>query len=163
MFLLLITLYISGVCIQKGRKFRWWQSAILFYITAGVTLSNGIKVFLSGFFVNLRNFFRPKYLLLAVVFPAALLWATATWENETFVQPKEKAKAEQKERMAEKTKQRVAQMSPEEKAEFEKKQAQKKLRKFVEEQPETIRQVLIRYPYSLHLPPRGMNRICIDD
>ena len=60
MFLLLITLYISGVCIKKGREFKWWQSAILFYITAGVTLSNGIKVFLSGFFVNLRDFFRPK-------------------------------------------------------------------------------------------------------
>ena len=27
MFLLLVTLYISGVCIQKGREFRWWQSA----------------------------------------------------------------------------------------------------------------------------------------
>ena len=66
MFLLLITLYISGVCIQKGREFRWWQSAIFFYVTAGVTLSNGIKVFLSGFFVNLKDFFRPKYLLLAL-------------------------------------------------------------------------------------------------
>ena len=30
MFLLLITLYISGVCIQKGREFKWWQSAIMF-------------------------------------------------------------------------------------------------------------------------------------
>ena len=71
MFLLLITLYISGVCIQKGREFNWWQSAILFFITAGVTLSNGIKVFLAGFFVNLRDFFRPKYLLMAVILPAA--------------------------------------------------------------------------------------------
>ena len=84
MFLLLVTLYISGVCIKKGREFRWWQSAIFFYITAGVTLSNGIKVFLSGFFVNLKDFFRPKYLLLAVILPAALLWATATWEYQKF-------------------------------------------------------------------------------
>ena len=80
MFLLLITLYISGICIKKRREFKWWQSAILFYITAGVTLSNGVKVFLSGFFVNLRDFFRPKYLLLAVILPAALLWGTAQWE-----------------------------------------------------------------------------------
>ena len=29
MFLLLITLYISGICIKKGREFLWWQSAIL--------------------------------------------------------------------------------------------------------------------------------------
>ena len=82
MFLLLITLYISGICI--------------FYITAGVTLSNGIKVFLSGFFVNLKDFFRPKYLLLAVLLPAALLWGTAQWEYREYVLPKEKARAETK-------------------------------------------------------------------
>ena len=104
MFLLLITLYISGVCIKKRREFKWWQSALFFYITAGVTLSNGIKVFLSGFFVNLRDFFRPKYLLLAVILPAALLWGTATWEYRTYVLPKEKARAELKARIAKKKK-----------------------------------------------------------
>ena len=113
MFLLLITLYISGVCIQKGREFRWWQSAIFFYITAGVTLSNGIKVFLSGFFVNLKDFFRPKYLLLAVVLPAALLWGTAVWEYRTYVLPKEKARAEMKARQEKVLKEKVAAMSPE--------------------------------------------------
>ena len=125
MFLLLITLYISGVCIKKGREFKWWQSAILFYITAGVTLSNGIKVFLSGFFVNLRDFFRPKYLLLAVVLPAALLWATATWEYHQYVLPKEKTKAELKVRKAEELKARVAQMTPKERERFEKRKAKR--------------------------------------
>ena len=125
MFLLLITLYISGVCIKKGREFRWWQSAILFYMTAGVTLSNGIKVFLSGFFVNLRDFFRPKYLLLAVILPAALLWGTASWEYRQYVLPKEKTKEELKIRKAEELKERVAQMSPEQRERFEKKKAQR--------------------------------------
>ena len=125
MFLLLITLYISGICIKKGREFRWWQSAILFYITAGVTLSNGIKVFLSGFFVNLKDFFRPKYLLLAVILPAALLWVTATWEYRTFVLPKEKARAELKEQKAREVKERVAKMSPEERQRFEKRKARR--------------------------------------
>ena len=128
MFLLLITLYISGVCIQKGREFRWWQSAIFFYITAGVTLSNGIKVFLSGFFVNLKDFFRPKYLLLAVVLPAALLWGTAVWEYRTYVLPKEKARAEMKARQEEVLKEKVAAMSPEERKTFEAKQARRELR-----------------------------------
>ena len=128
MFLLLITLYISGVCIQKGREFRWWQSAIFFYITAGVTLSNGIKVFLSGFFVNLKDFFRPKYLLLAVVLPAALLWGTAMWEYRTYVLPKEKARAEMKARQEEVLKEKVAAMSPEERKTFEAKQARRELR-----------------------------------
>ena len=103
MFLLLITLYISGKCMQKGREFRWWQSAILFFITAGVTLSNGIKIFLAGFFVNLRDFFRPRYLLMAVILPAALLWGVAMWEYHTFTIPKEKSKTEQKMREAEQT------------------------------------------------------------
>ena len=128
MFLLLITLYISGVCIQKGREFRWWQSAIFFYVTAGVTLSNGIKVFLSGFFVNLKDFFRPKYLLLAVVLPAALLWGTAVWEYRTYVLPKEKARAETKARQEEVLKEKVAAMSPEERKTYEAKQARRELR-----------------------------------
>ena len=128
MFLLLITLYISGVCIQKGREFRWWQSAIFFYITAGVTLSNGIKVFLSGFFVNLKDFFRPKYLLLAVVLPAALLWGTAVWEYRTYVLPKEKARAETKARQEKVLKEKVAAMSPEDRKTFEAKQAHRELR-----------------------------------
>ena len=127
MFLLLITLYVSGVCIKKGREFRWWQSAIFFYITAGVTLSNGIKVFLSGFFVNLKDFFRPKYLLLAVILPAALLWATATWEYRKFVLPKEKARAELKERKAKELKEQVAQMSPEQREKFEEKKARREV------------------------------------
>lgn len=128
MFLLLITLYISGVCIQKGREFRWWQSAIFFYVTAGVTLSNGIKVFLSGFFVNLKDFFRPKYLLLAVVLPTVLLWGTAVWEYRTYVLPKEKARAEMKTRQEEALKKQVAAMSPEDRKTFEAKQARRELR-----------------------------------
>ena len=127
MFLLLLTLYISGVCILKRREFLWWQSALLFYITAGVTLSNGIKVFMSGFFVNLRDFFRPRYLLLAVILPAALLWGTATWEYRRFVLPKEKARAELKARKAKEVEERVARMSPEEKQIFEKKKARRKI------------------------------------
>ena len=125
MFLLLITLYISGVCIKKRRKFLWWQSAILFYITAGVTLSNGIKVFLSGFFVNLSKFFRPKYLLLAVILPAALLWGTAIWEYRTYVLPKEKARAEQKAKKQAALEQKIATMTPEERAKYEEKKAKR--------------------------------------
>ena len=136
MFLILLTLYISGKCIQKGREFRWWQSAVLFCITAGVTLSNGVKVVLASFFVNLKPHFSPltshfslliKYLLLAVILPAALLWGTALWQHHTFVLPKEKAQAEQKIRKAEQEKARVAQMSPDERARFEAKKARREV------------------------------------
>ena len=127
MFLILLTLYISGKCIKKGREFQWWQSAVLFYITAGVTLTNGVKVFLSGLFVNRKDFFRPKYLLLAVVLPAALLWGTALWQYHTFTLPKEKIQAEQKMRKAEQEKERMAQMSPDERARYEAKKARREV------------------------------------
>ena len=125
MFLILLTLYISGICIRKGREFQWWQSAILFIIMAGVTLSNGVKVFLAGFFVNLKDFFRPKYLLLAVVLPAALLWGIAVWEHHTFVEPRQQAREAMKQRKAEEEKTRVAQMSPEARARYEAKKAKR--------------------------------------
>lgn len=125
MFLLLLTFYISGMCFRKGRAFQWWQSAILFYITAGVTLSNGIMVFLSGIFVNKRDFFRPKYLLLAVILPLALLWATAVWQHEAIVQPRQEARENMKMIEDEKMEARVAQMSQEERARYEAKKARR--------------------------------------
>ena len=128
MFLLLITLYISGRCIQKGREFKWWQSALLFFITAGVTLSNGVKTFLSGFFVNLRDFFRPKYLLLAVILPAGLLWGVAVWEYRTFVLPKELARQEAKAAKQKRIEEQVAQMSPEMRKNYEKRQERRAAR-----------------------------------
>ena len=128
MFLLLITLYISGRCIQKGREFKWWQSALLFFITAGVTLSNGVKTFLSGFFVNLRDFVRPKYLLLAVILPAALLWGVAVWEYRTFALPKELARQEANAAKKKRIEEQVAQMSPEMRKNYEKRQERRAAR-----------------------------------
>lgn len=127
MFLLLTLLYISGVCIKKGREFKWWQSAMLFFITGGVTLSNGVKVFLTGFFVNLKDFFRPKYLLLAVILPAGLLWSVAVWEYRTYSLPKEKARAERKAQKEKMIAERVAQMTPEQRAEYEQRKARREL------------------------------------
>ena len=125
MFLLLMTFYISGICIRKGREFRWWQSAVLFFITAGVTLSNGVKVFLSGFFVNRRDFFRPKYLLLAVLLPSSLLWGTAVWQHYTFVEPRQQAREKVEKLKSERVKERVAKMSPEERARYEAKKTRR--------------------------------------
>ncbi|MGN0282578.1 MAG: DUF6080 domain-containing protein [Prevotella sp.] len=97
MFLLLMALYISGKCIQRGRKLNIVQTCLLFIFTAGTTLSNGIKIYIDALFVNGRSLFRPKYILLAIILPCALMWGFATWENETFTLPREaKAKAKQR-------------------------------------------------------------------
>lgn len=128
MFLLLMTLYISGRCIQKGREFQWWQSALLFFITAGVTLSNGVKTFLSGLFVNRRDFFRVRYLLLAVILPAALLWGVAVWEYRSFVLPKELARQEAKAAQQKRIEEQVARMTPEERLKYEARQTRREAR-----------------------------------
>lgn len=91
MFLLLLTLYVAGRWMQEDREMTILQTLVLFVITAGVTLSNGVKVLIDALFVNGKRFFRPQYLLAAVVLPAALLWLFATWENLTYIVPKEKA------------------------------------------------------------------------
>ena len=128
MFLLMITLYISGKCIQKGREFKWWQSALLFFVTAGVTLSNGVKTFLSGFFVNRKDFFRLKYLLMGVILPAALIWGIAVVEYRTSVLPREKARQEAKAEKQKKMEERVALLTPEQRAAYEKRQEAREVR-----------------------------------
>ena len=94
MFMLLMTIYVSGKCMQRGRRLNIRQTWLLFLFTAGTTLSNGIKVYIDALFVNGRRLFRVKYILLAIVLPCALIWGFASWEHATFTVPREaKAKA----------------------------------------------------------------------
>lgn len=126
MMLLLLTFYVSGRCMQRGRELRWWQSLLLFVLTAGVTLSNGIKTFLSGLFVNGRRFFRPKYLLLAVLLPAALMWSFAQWEYKTYVHPREVAREALRVQKEKEREAFVASLSPEQRQVVEQKQERRK-------------------------------------
>ena len=107
MMLLLMTLYISGICMQKGRRLTTWQTVVLFVLTAGVSLNNGLKTFLAALFTNGRKFFRPKYLLLGIILPAALMWAVARVEYRTFVWPKEMARHEMRMKKSEEAKQLI--------------------------------------------------------
>ena len=96
MMILLCTLYITGICIKKGRKLTTWQTILLFTFTAGVSLNNGLKTYLAALFTNGKRFFLPKYLLLGVILPSALIWGFARWEYRTYVWPKEMARHEAK-------------------------------------------------------------------
>ena len=96
MMLLILALYISGKRMKSHHQFKIWQSILYFLLTAGTSLNNGLKIFLSSFFVNGKAFFRPKHLLLAVVLPAGLLWGFCQWEYRTLVGPQEMAKKEAK-------------------------------------------------------------------
>jgi len=115
MTLLLIALYISGRRMKSGNPFTIWQTVLYFILTAGVSLNNGLKVFLANLFVNKLRFFRPANLLLGVILPAALIWGFSRWEYRVFVWPTETARHEvNAKRKAEKKKKELEQKRLEE-------------------------------------------------
>lgn len=95
---LIMTLYICGMKMKHGGRLTRLQTILLFVLTAGISLNNGIKVFLGALFTNGRRFFRPSYILPAVILPAVLIWAVARWEYNEFVYPSWKAYKEVKAR-----------------------------------------------------------------
>ena len=96
MFMLVTCLYVCGKAIQKGKQLAIWQTWVIFIITAGTTLSNGIKVFLDVLFVNKKRFFRPKFIILAVIVPCGLIWSFARWEYEEYEAPRKRAQKQKK-------------------------------------------------------------------
>ncbi len=73
LFLLLLMLYIAGKCLQRGLALKPWQGFVLALFAGGMASSDVAKAFLAGLFVNGRRFFRPRYLLVGVLLPVAVL------------------------------------------------------------------------------------------
>ena len=111
MLLLILALYVSGRRIKHNHPLKIWQTVVYFVLTAGTSLNNGLKIFFSALFVNRKRFFRPKYLLLAVILPAALLWGFCRWEYRTFVWPVEMTRKEMKVKKAAEKKARQERMA----------------------------------------------------
>ena len=91
MMLLLLALYVSGKLMIRRRKLTIWQSALYFFLTAGTSLNNGLKIYLSNLFVNGFRIFRPKFLFLAILLPAALTWGAARMSYDHIVWPRDVA------------------------------------------------------------------------
>lgn len=91
MMLLLLALYVSGKLMLRGKHLTVWQSALYFFLTAGTSLNNGLKIYLSDLFVNGWRIFRPKYLFLAILLPAALTWGAARMSYDYIVWPRDVA------------------------------------------------------------------------
>lgn len=87
--LLLLTLLIAGRKLKEGKPMKLWQSALLFFLTAGMTLTNGVKVALAAWFVNGRKVFSWRSILSFVV-PTLLLGAIYVWQQEAIVAPQER-------------------------------------------------------------------------
>ncbi len=115
LFALLLTLIVTANHLQQRTPLPLWKTLCLFILTAGVSLNNGLKVFVAALFANGRRFFRPRFLLFAVLLPSALMWGFVQFEYKRFVWPsevkrqqaREKKKAEKKEE-AELQKQQIA-------------------------------------------------------
>ncbi len=89
---LLFVLYCSGLLMVRRKQMSLPAAVTLFVLTAGISLNNGLKVFLSALFVNGRRFFSPKFLLFGVVAPALLIWVGARYEYHYLVAPGENAR-----------------------------------------------------------------------
>lgn len=87
--LLLLTLLIAGRKLKEGKPMELWQSALLFFLTAGVTLTNGVKVALAAWFVNGRKVFSWRSIA-AFVVPTLLLGAIYVWQQDAIVAPQER-------------------------------------------------------------------------
>lgn len=87
--LLLLTLLIAGRKLKEGKPMKLWQSALLFFLTAGVTLTNGVKVALAAWFVNGRKVFSWRSIA-AFVVPTLLLGAIYVWQQDSIVTPQER-------------------------------------------------------------------------
>lgn len=86
MFLLTLTLYIAGSKMQRREPMSPLASGTLFLLTAGLTLSNGVKAAIALFFTNGRKAFAWRH---AAVFAAALvvLGAVVAIQNKTILEP----------------------------------------------------------------------------
>lgn len=91
MMLLLLALYVSGKLMLKGERLRGWQSVLYFFVTAGTSLNNGLKIYLSDLFVNGWRILRPKFLFGCILLPAALTWGVARLSYDYIVWPRDVA------------------------------------------------------------------------
>ncbi len=91
--MMMVVLYLAGRQMQTHRLMKVWQTVLMFFLMAGVSLNNGVKVFLSALFVNGRRLFRLRYMLLGIIVPSALIWGVANLEHQMWEAPREAAAA----------------------------------------------------------------------
>ena len=115
MMLLLLALYASGKLMLRGRRLKGWQATLYFFLTAGTSLNNGLKIYLSDLFVNGWRILRPKFLFGCILIPAALTWGAARMSYDHIVWPRDMA-AKQARAKAKAAKQRKQQAEAKAKA-----------------------------------------------
>ena len=88
MFMLILILYLSGMKIRAKQTFTKCQMVLIFFITAGISLNNGIKLFLADLFTKEKYFWKIKNLFLVVFIPSIFICSIAFVEWQYFEKPK---------------------------------------------------------------------------
>lgn len=86
--LLLLTLLLTGRKLQEGKRFTYLQQALLFMLTAGITLTNGVKVALAAWFTAGKKVFSWRSIASFVV-PTLLLVLVVVWQQKAIIEPQE--------------------------------------------------------------------------
>jgi len=87
LFLLTLTLYIAGKRLKKNQAMDVWESMLLFFLTSGITLTNGAKTLLASLFTNGRRVFSLRFIFISVLLPLALLGGIWFWQYNTVELP----------------------------------------------------------------------------
>jgi hypothetical protein len=85
MFILTLTLYVAGRDLQKERLMKGWKVALYYFIASGVTLTNGVKIFLADWFVNGCKAWHWRNLLFTFAFPTAILLGCYLFQEQGVV------------------------------------------------------------------------------
>ena len=85
---LLLTLLLTGRKLQEGKRFTYLQQALLFMLTAGITLTNGVKVALAAWFAAGKKVFSWRSIASFVV-PTVLLALVVVWQQKAIIEPQE--------------------------------------------------------------------------
>ena len=89
LFCLLLTLYVAGRAIRLKEPLAAWKTALLLFLSTGVTATNGLKVVLAGWFAGGRRFFRPKSFAVSIVLPLLLLGGSYLIISEYIQKPEQ--------------------------------------------------------------------------
>lgn len=94
LLLLVFSLYVFGRCIKSGKPLKWWKAGVLYFLTTGITLTNGVKELIGTVFANGRQALKLKNIALYFVLPSTILIAAYAIQYETLSKPrKEKSEA----------------------------------------------------------------------
>ena len=84
--LLTATLYLMGRRMQERKPIKWWEAALLFFLTAGMTLTNGVKTFIAVAAANGKRILSWRFVA-AFAVPVAVFAVLVVWQNKAILEP----------------------------------------------------------------------------